>query len=282
MSDYEYPALTLDEPAVVPYGRTSKHVWGDDESGQTTDWIYISTEDVSQIVFGMPVGGHFGHSKDFKDVYDSDIVWRVLAGVLVVLNPETGEVHRACAGEALFFHGDIWHYGYSHGREPVRVLEFSAPSAIQAVRHAVKKPPIEHPKYGRDELLGRWPQDRAVAESSSTVQHLTERDLLWRFEGAHRHILVGHLISTKYLTVGELHLLPGQQSDLFVDPAIKTLYVLEGVLNVQLPERRSWLEAGEADGVYLPAGTPHRFLNFATEPCKALFQLVPPTAESAG
>jgi quercetin dioxygenase-like cupin family protein len=275
MSDYEYPAHGFEKPTLVPYEATMKHVWGDDVSGQTTDWIYISTEEVSQIVFGMPVGGHFGHSDDFKDVYDSDIIWRVLSGVLVVVNPETGEVHRASTDESLFFHGDIWHYGYSYGSEPVRVLEFSAPSAIQSVRHAVKKPPIENPRYTQDELLGRWPEARQEAESASTVRILREDDVLWRLEGERKHVLVGHLISTPYLTVGELHLLPGQQSDVFTHAGIKTLYVLDGRLNVQLPSEESWIETDVADGVYLPAETPHRFLNFTTDPVRALFQIVP-------
>jgi quercetin dioxygenase-like cupin family protein len=275
MSDYEYPALTFDRPTRIPYEATLKHVWGDDVSGQTTDWVYVSTEEVSQIVFGMPVGGHFGHSDEFKDVYDSDIIWRVLSGVLVVLNPETGEVHRARAGEALFFHGDIWHYGYSYGTEPARVIEFSAPSAIQAVRYAVKKPPIANPKYAQDEFLGRWPAAQAEERGQASVQLLTDGDLLWRFEGSRKQVLVGHLISTKYLTVGEIHLLPGQQSDVFVHQGIKTLYVLDGTLNVQLPTEESWIEANAADGVYLPAETPHRFLNFTTDPVSLLFQIVP-------
>ncbi len=275
MSDYEYPALTFDRPTRIPLEATLKHVWGDDVSGQTTDWVYISTEEVSQIVFGMPVGGGFGHSDDFKDVYDSDIVWRVLQGMLVVLNPETGEVHRARAGESLFFHGDIWHYGYSYGTEPARVIEFSAPSAIQAVRRAVKKPPIANPRYAQDEFLGRWPEAQREAVEQSSVRLLTEHDVLWRFEGERSHILVGHLISTDYLTVGEAHLLPGQLSDVLAQPAIKTIYVLEGTLNVQLPEGESWIEAHAEDGVYLPAGTRHRFLNFTTQPVRFLFQLVP-------
>jgi quercetin dioxygenase-like cupin family protein len=275
MNDYEYPALTFDRPTRIPYEATLKHVWGDDVSGQTTDWVYVSTEEVSQIVFGMPVGGHFGHSDEFKDVYDSDIIWRVLSGVLVVLNPETGEVHRAGAGEALFFHGDIWHYGYSYGTEPVRVIEFSAPSAIQAVRHAVKKPPIANPKYAQNEYLGRWPAAQEEERAHASVRLLTDHEILWRFEGSRKHVLVGHLISTKYLTVGEIRLLPGQQSDVFVHHGIKTLYVLDGRLNVQLPDEESWIEANAADGVYLPAGTPHRLLNFTTDPVSLLFQIVP-------
>jgi quercetin dioxygenase-like cupin family protein len=241
----------------------------------------VSTEDVSQIVFGMPVGGHFGHSDDFKDVYESDILWRVLAGTLVVVNPETGEVHRARTGESLFFHGDIWHYGYSYGPEPVRVLEFSAPSAIQAVRYAVKKAPIANPRYAQEELVGRWPEARREMESRSTVSVFGECDVLWRMEGTNRHVLVGHLISTRYLTVGEVHLLPAQQSDVVVHDGIKTFYVLEGILNVQLPEQESWIEANQADGVYLPAGTPHRLLNFTTRPVKALFQIVPSDSPDA-
>ncbi len=212
MSDYEYPALTFDRPTRIPRDATMRHVWGDDVSGQTTDWIYVSTEEVSQIVFGMPVGGRFGQSDDFKDVYDSDILWRVLEGALVVLNPETGEVHRAEAGEALYFHGDIWHYGYSYGDVPLRVMEFSAPSAIQAVRYAVKKPPLADPKFSQDEFVGRWPDAMLEAREQSSVRLITKSDILWRFEGERKHILVGHMISTGFLTAGEIHLLPGQLS----------------------------------------------------------------------
>lgn len=275
MSEYEYPSLTFDRPTRITREQTTKHVWGDDVSGQTTDWIYVSTEEASQIVFGMPVGGRFGQSDDFKDVYDSDILWRVLDGELVVLNPETGEVHRARAGESLFFHGDLWHYGYSYGDVPVRVMEFSAPSAIQAVRYAVQKPPLENPRFAQDEYLGRWPEAADEAHAKSSVRLITRDDIIWRFEGEKNHILVGHAISTKFLTAGEVRLLPAQLSDELVHDEIKTLYVLEGTVNVQLPAEESWIKAGPEDGVYLPPGTPHRFLNFTTSPAEFIFQLVP-------
>jgi quercetin dioxygenase-like cupin family protein len=64
-------------------------------------------------------------------------------------------------------------------------------------------------------------------------------------------------------------------SDVLAHPAIKTIYVLEGTLNVQLTDEESWIEAHAEDGVYLPAGTRHRFLNFTTQPVRLLFQLVP-------
>ncbi len=114
------------------------------------------------------------------------------------------------------------------------------------------------------------------ARHKSSVRLITKDDILWRFEGERKHILVGHLISTGFLTAGEIDLLPGQLSDLLVSSAIKTMYVLEGTLNVQLPNEEAWIEAHAEDGVFLPADTPHRLLNFTTSPVKVLFQLVPP------
>ena len=48
-------------------------------------------------------------------------------GVLVIADPETGEVQRAEAGESVFFRRDTWHHAFALGPEPLRVLELFAP-----------------------------------------------------------------------------------------------------------------------------------------------------------
>ena len=93
----------------------TRHVWGDDEAGQVADWIYASTERIHALVFGLPAGGAFRHSPEFRTVFGADEVLHVLEGEMVLANPETGEVVRVPRGGFVFFRRDTWHHAFAHG-----------------------------------------------------------------------------------------------------------------------------------------------------------------------
>ncbi|HWQ15579.1 MAG TPA: cupin domain-containing protein [Roseiflexaceae bacterium] len=273
------PRPTFDGPAHIPYEAARRHLWGDAVSGEVADWIYVSSEKIHQLVFGLPAGGMFRHSEAHRTVFAADEIYYVLSGVLLCSNPETGEVHRALPGEAVFFRRDTWHHAMNGSAEPLRVLEYFAPPPAQGTSgaYARTRPYLSSVRYTRDELLGRWPMAQEEVRRSETMRVLREADLLWRLEGRERQVPVALLCSTEHLTVGRLRLLPGQHSEPQVHGGDECLYVLEGALHVRLPEAQGarWFELKPGDGFYIPQGEPHQYYNVSGAPAELIFGVAP-------
>lgn len=273
------PRPTFDGPAAIPYGAVTRYLWGDDEAGEVADWIYVSSGQIHQIVYGLPAGGAFTHSDQFRTIFAADVLYYVLSGILVLANPATGEVQRLLPGEAALFRRDTWHHAFSIGAEPLRVLEYFAPPPSQGTSgaYARAQPLLEERRYSRDEWLGRWPFDAAAEAKSRTIHPIREGDLLWQMEGTTRPMLVGLLVSTEHLTVGRIDLQPGQRSEIECHGGDEAIYVLSGTLNVR-PQGENgpgWLELHPKDGGYLPADTPHQYYNISGEPVSFLFGVAP-------
>lgn len=254
-------------------------LWGDPVAGEVKDAVYVSNDKVHLLVFDMPSGGGFRHSKEFRTLFDTDEVYYVLSGTLAMNNPETGEVHRVAPGEGIFFRRDTWHYGFSLGEEAVRVVECIAPppSTGSTQAYARERPDLENPRYAQDELVGRWPMAQAEAEARFTMKVLRQSDLLWRLEGKESPVLVGLLASTERLTVGKLHLLPGQLSEVQVHGGDECAYLLEGNVGIRLPDAggENWFDLQPADAFYVPEGTAHQYCNFSSRAATLLFAVAP-------
>lgn len=274
------PRPSYDRPTPLRYGQVASHLWGDAVAGQVADWIYVSSDKIHQLVWGLAPGGAFRHSAEYRTIFGADLVYYVLSGAMVIANPETGEVHRVEPGEAAFFRKDTWHHAFSCSREALRVLEFFAPPPSQGTSgaYARTKPLLESAKYGDDSALGRWPMERAAIERSFTIAVMRDADLLWRYEGQQDQVLVGLHCATEHLTVGKLWLLPGQKTDILRHTGDKSLYVVEGVLHTLCPEQRDgvkWHELQPQDGFYAPAGTAHQFYNIGDKPVQVVFGVAP-------
>ena len=74
------PRPTFDGPAHIPYAQVTRHLWGDATSGEVADWIYVSSDRIHQLVFGLPPGGAFRHSDQFRTVFAADEVLYVVSG----------------------------------------------------------------------------------------------------------------------------------------------------------------------------------------------------------
>ena len=210
------PRPTFSGPAHIPYEQVTRHLWGDEIAGEVADWIYVSSDKIHQLVFGLPPGGAFRHSEEFRTIFAADEVLYVLSGVMVISNPETGEVHRVRPGEAVFFRRDTWHHAFNHSTEPLRVLEIFAPPPSQGTSgpYARMKPLLTTTKYIQETWLSQWPMSKSEAEAGFTMHVLRENDLLWTLEGEQQQLLCGILASTEHLTVGKYQLMPGQKSDI--------------------------------------------------------------------
>ena len=273
------PRPTFDAPAAIPYGSVTRHLWGDEEAGEVADWIYVSSDRIHQLVYGLAPGGSFRHSDEFRTVFAADVVYYVLSGTLVIANPGTGEVQRLEPGEAAFFRRDTWHHAYNYSTGPLHVLEFFAPPPSQGTSgaYARAQPLLAETRYARDGSLGDWPESAIVEAASRTIHPVRTSDILWRLQGGKPPMLVGVLVSTEHLTVGRIDLLPGQRSEVECHGGDESLYVLSGTVNVRpLGETGpGWLELSERDGCYLPAGTPHQYYNIGGETASLLFGVAP-------
>jgi quercetin dioxygenase-like cupin family protein len=272
---------TFTEPTLIRRGGTALQLWGDDESGEVADAIYISNEKIHLMVFTMPPGKGFTHSSTYRTVFDADELYYVLDGELLMNNPETGEVQLARPGEAVFFRSDTWHHGFSNGPERTRVLEFIAPGPLSGntQAYARTRPALAETRTADERWLGQWPMAREQARAEASLHLLTDRDVLWTLEGSER-VLVGLWLSTDRLTVGTIRLLPGQRSDVRQHAGDECAFVLSGEAGIRLPENEGprWFELEQEDALYIPAGTPHRYQSFSDEPATLFFVVAPPPA----
>lgn len=269
---------TFDRPTLIRRDDVALQLWGDDESGEVADAIYISNEKIHLMIFTMPPGGGFTHSGEFRTVFDADELYYVLDGELVLNNPETGEVRVATRGEAVFFRGDTWHHGFTGGLESTRVLEFIAPGPLSGntQAYARTKPMLTELKGVDARWLGRWPIDREAARDAATMVLVGADDLLWELHGEER-VLVGTWVSTERMLTSTIRLRPGQRSDLQTHGGDEFAFMLDGEAGIRLPESdgQTWFELRQEDGMYIPGGTPHRYQNFASSTA-TLFVIVGP------
>jgi quercetin dioxygenase-like cupin family protein len=273
------PRPSFDRPTHIPYEHVTRHVWGDEVSGEVIDWIYVSSNKIHQLVFSMPFGGHFRHSDSHRTIFAADELYYVISGTFVMTNPETGEAHRVNAGEAAFFRRDTWHHGFNYGTEPLRVLEFFAPPPSQGTSsaYAKTKPNLTELRYAQDEWIGKWPMAKDEAESKFAMKVLRDPDVFWRMEGKRRQTLTGILVSTDQLTAGKVLLLPGQQTEMEWHAGDECLYLLEGDLTlcVEAPDASPWFELKPGDGFFLPQGTRHQYRNLSDKMVVVLFGVAP-------
>lgn len=280
------PRPNFEQATPLHYQNVTRHLWGDAQSGEVADWIYVSSDKIHQLVFGLPVGGAYRHSEDFRTIFAADEWLYVLQGAMAFANPETGEVHRVPRGQSIFFRRDTWQHCFNIGNEPLRVLEYFAPPPAQGTSgaYARRQPYLETSHYTRDIWLGKWPQLCREARAQETITVLREEDVLWRLEGEAQQMLVGIMVSTEHLTAGVIELLPGRQSDLEIHGGDEGLYVLQGTLHVHAPDNEgaTWFELQDKDGFYVPQGATHRYFNMSEAPVRFLFGIAPDYLPRAG
>ncbi len=269
------PRPTFDRPTALPFAEVVKHTWGDGGAGLVDDWIYVSSDLLHTIVFGMEPGRCFRHSEDFRTIFGADEVLHVLQGTFVIANPETGEVHRVEPGESVFFRKDTWHHGFSYGTDPVRVLEFFAPppSTGTSGPYARTKEYLPEARwsYGDERLVGNFHPPRAH-DGSMHVVRLGDR--AHRLEG---EALVGLIASTEHLTVTSLRLVPGGASDRVSRGGDTLVFVEAGTLRVhaEWDGEQDVFELQRWDAAYVPRGGSYRLEGAGDGPVDAIVGVAP-------
>lgn len=263
------PRPSFDGPTAIRAADAVRHTWGDEESGFVDDWIYVSSQRIHAIVFGLEPGGAFRHSDSFRTVFAADELLYVLQGTLVLANPETGEVVRAEPGESVFFRKDTWHHGFSYGDEPLRVLELFAPPPATGTSgaYARTRPYLHGSVYAVDGVVGNLADERPV---DATLRVLRRGDSVWRLD---RDVLVGLLVSTEHLTAGTVTVPAGRTSLEESHDGEELLYVTRGELRVEAGGVEATIAAGDA--FFVPAATPHRYGATGGGVAEAVFGVAP-------
>lgn len=273
------PRPRFDAAAHIPRSAVTRHLWGDEAAGLVADWCYVSSEKIHQLVFGLPPGGAFRHSTEYKTYFAADELYYVLSGEMALANPETGEVHLAGPGDACFFRQHTWHHAFNAGTAPLRVLEIVAPppSTGSCGEYALNQPDLEERIYERAGVIGNWPMARDEVRRQDRMRILGGSDIDWRLEGDSQELLVGILASTEHLTVGLGRLLPGRNTPPRIHNGDLCLYVLEGTLNVRVPDDDGprWFEVCPDDGFYLPEKASYQFFNGLDTPARFVFGVAP-------
>ena len=199
------PRIAYSEPTLIKAGAATPYRWGDADSGFVEDEVLISSMALHSIIFTMPPGGSFVHSRANPTIFAADIVYVVLGGRLLLADPEHGQLVLAETGDALFFRRDTWHDGFNRGAEPVRVLELFAPTPAVGASSAYAKaqPYLEQSSYGDEGIIGHWPRPTADPDGGRirSVPHgrralRLEGDVLWSVVASteHLHAATGELI----------------------------------------------------------------------------------------
>jgi quercetin dioxygenase-like cupin family protein len=244
------------------------------------DWIYVSSDRIHHLVFGLAPGARFQHSEDYRTVFAADELLYVLEGSVAFANPETGEVYPTEAGDALFFRRDTWHHAFNVGDGAARVLEFFAPPPATGAssQYARTKAYLDDWRYADDRWIGRLPAAAEEHRAVATMHVFRDDDVVWSLDGG---AVVGTYVSTEHLAAGRIVLPAGAATAARRHDGDAAVHVIEGTVHVLLERPTSrgqrWFEVAHDDGFYVPADATYELRNITGARAAAMIGIAPPS-----
>ena len=211
------PKPNFIKPTHIEYKSMDTYMWGDEEAGNVKDWIYVSNENLHQIIFGMEKGGNFKHSNQYRTIFGADELLYVLSGTLVINNPETGDAQKINKGESVFFQKDTWHHS-SYNRSVDNTLD---PSFI----------------------------------NQKSFKIIKESDYIYSIEGPNQEVLIGTLIKSEFLDVRMITLNAFKKSHKFKFDKNTSYLSLDDNLKINLINEKTEYSLSKKDGLYFPSST---------------------------
>lgn len=261
------PRPTFDHPVALRRSDTTHHIWGDEESGEILDEIYVSSGKIHQLLFEIPPGGQFTHSPSFRTIFGADEVLYVITGTVAFAEPETGEMVRAESGEALFFGPDTWHHAFNWSPHPAHVLEFFAPPPATGTSgaYAAQRPLLQNLRYRDDSVLGAHIPATGAARPARKLTIVRDNDYRWQIDGPGKVVLSGIIASTPHLTVARSEIRGHTWSGWLSHGGDASGYVLSGELALRLSggSSRNWHRLTVGDGFYIPQDSQYQVRNLA-------------------
>lgn len=273
----------FDKPTLVRRGEAVRFLWGDDKAHYVPDLIYGRGERIAGLIYKLAPGEYFRTSETWRTIYDQDRYYYVVCGELTIQDPETGDIAVAKAGEAVYWHGARYHFGYNFNFEETLVLDWYAPperaSNVPEIVHSATKKQLKERIDGREDLLTNWPSgasaDRAMRQKEGRVTTLRRADALPFILGEQAPVRMDIFVSSLNLTAGVFDLRPSIMSDPETHGGDETLFALEGAVHVYLPDSYDWFELHPLDCLYLPEGTRHQYANTGSALARAAFCVTP-------
>ena len=263
------PKPSFNKPTHIQYKNMETYMWGDQVAGKVKDWIYVSNESLHQIIFGMEPGGNFKHSDQYRTIFGADELLYVLSGILVISNPETGEIHKVNPGESVFFQKDTWHHAFNYSDEYLQVLEYFSPPPITGTSgaYAKEKELLKKNIYQRHNLY--LPKNGFKNQDSFTI--ITERDYLWSLEGDDQEVLLGTLVKSSFLDVKIINLKPNQETHVFTFDKNTSYLSLSDNIEINLINNNEKFLMSTKDGFYFPQSTSFKIKNLNNIEAKLIF-----------
>ncbi|MBX6323270.1 MAG: cupin domain-containing protein [Rhodospirillaceae bacterium] len=271
------------EPTLVRHQDAVRFLWGDEESGFVPDIVYGRGDRISALIYRLGPRGLFRSSKTWRPYYDQDRFYYVVSGELTIQDPETGDIAVARAGEAVYWRGARFHFGYNFGGEETLVLDWYAPQerapSVPEIETSLKKRDPRAYCAGRHDLLGNWPtgalSDLQARLAEGRVVTLRREAALHFIHGKAQPILMNLYVSTKELTAGTFDLQPATMGEPETHAGDEVVFALDGRLHVYVPDSFDWFELNPLDCLYLPQGTRHCYCNTGAVVARAAFCVVP-------
>jgi mannose-6-phosphate isomerase-like protein (cupin superfamily) len=256
-SGYQHsPRPSYDHGTAILRSQAARHVWGDAESGEILDLVYVSNQRIHELLFEIPAGGEFTHSADFRTIFGADEVLYVVEGCVALADPQTGSVARVAAGEAVFFGPGTWHHAFNFGPGPARILEYFAPPPATGTSgaYAQQQPLLPVSRYADDSELGTVIPGQARPAEATRLAVVRPDGYHWRLDGDRDRVLTGIIASTPQLTAGRCEVRGPRWSGWISHRGDAGGYVLSGGLALWLAGRgRGWDELAPGDGFFIPA-----------------------------
>jgi mannose-6-phosphate isomerase-like protein (cupin superfamily) len=270
-------------PTLVRHYDAVRFLWGDEDSHYVPDLVYGRGDRIAALIYRIGPGNSFKSSKTWRPLYDQDRYYYVVQGTLAIQDPESGDVAVARAGEAVYWRGARYHFGYNFSEEELLVLDWYAPperaATVPEIEASAKKRDIGTLSDGRTDLLRTWPtsalRDLEQRLSEGRMVTLRNETALHFVHGSKSPLLVNILASTEALTGGTFQLRPSTMADPEQHAGDEVLYALEGCLHVYLPDTFDWFELQPLDCLFLPEGTRHQYCNNGSKIAKGAFCIAP-------
>jgi mannose-6-phosphate isomerase-like protein (cupin superfamily) len=273
----------FDKPTLVRRADAVRFLWGDEKAHFVPDLIYGRGDRIAGLIFKLSPGEYFRSSDTWRTMYDQDRYYYVVSGELTIQDPETGDVAVARPGEAIYWQGAKYHFGYNFSFEETFVLDWYAPQErpanIPEIATSGQKRKLEKQLGARSDLLGKWPHaaaaDRSMRQGQGRVATIYRADALPIIHGDKNPVRFDIMASSHNLTAGVFDLRPSVMSDSESHGGDEVLFVLKGSMNVYLPNSFDWFEVHPLDCLYLPEGTRHQYANTGATTAQAAFCVTP-------
>ncbi len=155
----------------------------------------------------------------------------------------------------------------------------SGPKKLLKGEHNAQLPPLgiltSPGATDRSTDLGAWPAPGPLLREKGILYHVTEAGKLKTVHGDTRPLLVKFSISNDFMQMGEYVLPTGgvvcRHSEAIAHPSECVLVGLDGVMTVYLTAKRETYQLGRYEGLYLPANTEYKLINYETHSARCLF-----------